>query len=198
MTRNILCYSSLPFIKQKYLWKWLNFRSGNSTLKVVIVGKLRQKLYKAERCVYIYVKKHSSNPFPELLKVLAEMGHGDTLVIGDANFAAASMAKNSVLVRCDGLKATDLMEAILTLMPLDDFVDQPVKIMDKEPRHADLECPVWDEFKEIVARHDPRGADACGMISRKDFYKEAKEAYAVIATTETAFYACTILQKGCL
>ena len=123
---------------------------------------------------------------PELLKVLAEMGHGDRLVIGDANFAAASMAKNSILIRCDGLKATELMDAILTL------------IMDKEPRHADLECPVWDEFKQIVAKYDPRGADACGMISRKDFYKEAKEAYAVIATTETAFYACTILQKGCL
>ena len=106
------------------------------------------------------------------------MGHGDRLVIGDANFAAASMAKNSILIRCDGLKATELM--------------------DKEPRHADLECPVWDEFKQIVAKYDPRGADACGMISRKDFYKEAKEAYAVIATTETAFYACTILQKGCL
>ena len=58
---------------------------------------------------------------PELLKVLAEMGHGDKLVIGDANFAAASMAKNSILVRCDGLKATDLMDAILTLMPLDDL-----------------------------------------------------------------------------
>ena len=71
---------------------------------------------------------------PELLKVLAEMGHGDKLVIGDANFAAASMAKNSILVRCDGLKATDLMDAILTLMPLDDFVDKPVLIMDKEPR----------------------------------------------------------------
>ena len=81
---------------------------------------------------------------PELLKVLAEMGHGDKLVIGDANFAAASMAKNSILIRCDGLKATDLMDAILTLMPLDDFVDKPVLIMDKEPRHAELECPVWD------------------------------------------------------
>lgn len=135
---------------------------------------------------------------PELLKVLAEMGHGDTLVIGDANFAAASMAKKGVLIRCDGLKATDLMEAILTLMPLDEFVETPVLIMDKEERHADLPCPVWDEFKAIVGRHDSRGAQACGMISRKDFYKKAKKAYAVIATTETAFYACTILQKGCL
>lgn len=59
------------------------------------------------------------------------MGHGDKLVIGDANFAAAAMAKNSILVRCDGLKATDLMDAILTLLPLDDYIDEPVMFMDK-------------------------------------------------------------------
>ena len=135
---------------------------------------------------------------PELLKVLAEMGHGDTIVIGDANFAAASMAKNSILIRCDGLKATDLMDAILSLMPLDDFIEKPVTLMDKEPRHADLECPIWDEFKTIVAKHDPRGADACTMVTRNEFYTMAKNAYAVIATTENAFYACSLLQKGCL
>lgn len=135
---------------------------------------------------------------PELLKVLAEMGHGDRIVIGDANFAAASMAKNSILIRCDGVKATEIMDAILTLMPLDDFVEHPVTLMNKEPMHADLECPIWDEFKTIVAKHDKRGADACDMISRQEFYAMAKEAYAVVATTETAFYACSILQKGCL
>ncbi|MCD8333191.1 MAG: fucose isomerase [Clostridiales bacterium] len=135
---------------------------------------------------------------PELLKVLAEMGHGDTLVIGDANFAAASMAKDSILVRCDGLRATELMDAILTLLPLDDFVDDPVLIMDKDAVHADLECPVWDEFRNIVAKHDARGANACRMITRGEFYTRAKAAYCVVATTETAFYACCILQKGCL
>lgn len=135
---------------------------------------------------------------PELLKVIAEMGHGDRIVIGDANFAAASLAKNSILIRCDGVGATEIMDAILALMPLDDFVDTPVLLMDKEPRHAALECPVWEEFKKIVAKHDDRGADACTMVSRQEFYNAAKEAYAVVATTETAFYACSILQKGCL
>ena len=106
--------------------------------------------------------------------------------------------KNSKLIRCDGLRATELLDAILSLMPLDDFVDDPVLIMDKEARHADLECPVWDEFKAIVAKHDSRGASACGMIPRGKFYTMAKNAYAVIATTETAYYACVILQKGCL
>lgn len=135
---------------------------------------------------------------PELLKVLAEMGHGDTLVIGDKNFAAASFAKDSILVRADGCKATDLLDAILTLMPLDDFVDDPVLLMDKEARHADLECPVWEEYKSIVAKHDERGADCCRMISRGEFYGRAKQNYAVVATTEDAFYACIILQKGCI
>ena len=114
---------------------------------------------------------------PELLKVLAEMGHGDCPVIGDANYPAASNAK-------DGVGATTMLDAILTLFPLDE-VEHPVLIMNKQPQHQDLECPVWDEFKEIVAKHDPRGADAVGFIERFDFY-------------EKAFYSCLILQKGCL
>ncbi len=134
---------------------------------------------------------------PSLLKILDEMGHGDRIIIGDANFPAASCAKNNILVRADGLKATELLDAILTLMPLDD-VEHPVLIMDKQECHKDLETPVWDEFKSIVAKHDKRGADACGMIDRFSFYDEAKKAYAVIATTEEAFYSCLILQKGCL
>ena len=89
------------------------------------------------------------------------------------------------------------MDAILTLFPLDE-VEHPVLIMDKQEQHKDLECPVWDEFKEIVAKHDERGADAVGFIDRFSFYEEAKKSYAIVATTEKAFYSCVILQKGCL
>lgn len=135
---------------------------------------------------------------PELLKVLAEMGHGDTIVIGDANFAAASMAQDHILVRCDGVSGCDILDAILSVMPLDVFVDDPVLIMDKETIHADMECPIWDAFKAVVAKHDPRGADACAMIPRGKFYTMAKHAYAVVATTEPSAYACVILQKGCV
>ena len=98
---------------------------------------------------------------PSLLKILDEMGHGDRIIIGDANFPAASCAKNNILVRADGLKATELLDAILTLMPLDD-VEHPVLIMDKQECHKDLETPVWDEFKSIVAKHDKRGKDRIG------------------------------------
>lgn len=137
---------------------------------------------------------------PELLKVLHEMGHGDTLVIGDANFPAASIAsaKNHINIRCDGHRATEMLDDILKLVPLDGFVERPVTIMDKMEMHRDLECPVWDEFKAIVAKYDERGAGAVGFADRFSFYDAAKDAYAVVSTTETAFYACIIIQKGCL
>lgn len=137
---------------------------------------------------------------PELLKVLNEMGHGDTLAIGDINFPAASIAaaKNHINIRCDGHRATELLDAVLQLLPLDSFVEKPVVIMDKMEEHRDLECPVWEEFKTIVAKHDGRGESAVGFTDRFSFYEAAKNSYAVISTSETAFYACIIVQKGCL
>lgn len=137
---------------------------------------------------------------PELLKVLHEMGHGDTLVIGDANFPGASIAaaKNHINIRCDGHRATEMLDAILEIFPLDDFVEKSAFIMEKSEIHKDLECPVWDEFKSIVAKHDPRGESTVDFMPRFPFYEAAKNAYAVVSTTETAFYACIIIQKGCL
>ncbi|KAB0576986.1 L-fucose mutarotase [Fusobacterium naviforme] len=137
---------------------------------------------------------------PELLKALHEMGHGDRIVIGDANFPAASVAaaEHHTNIRCDGLRATELLDAILKLLPLDDFVEKPVLIMDKMPMHAELETPVWDAFREIVRENAPEMADRIGFLDRFQFYEEAKQAYAVVSTTEKAFYACIILQKGCL
>ncbi len=137
---------------------------------------------------------------PDLLKVLHEMGHGDTLVIGDANFPATALAAGSghVNLRCDGHRATELLDAILELFPLDDFVEKPVTIMDKMEMHKDLECPVWQEFSDIVAAHDKRGKDAIRYMDRFDFYEASKDAYATVSTTEHAFYSCIIIQKGCL
>ncbi len=134
---------------------------------------------------------------PGLLKVLDEMGHGDTLVIGDANFPAASCAKNHNLIRADGVRAVDLLDAVLHFFPLDS-VEHPVLIMDKQACDRALETPIWEKFKKIVAKHEERGAGCCGMIDRFAFYEKAKQAYAVVATTEMSLYACLILQKGCL
>lgn len=132
---------------------------------------------------------------PELLKVMAEMGHSDRLVISDGNFPAESMGRNGIVIRCDGHGVPELLDAILQLFPLDTYVEHPVNLMEVMPGD-DVETPIWDTYKEIVSRYDPRGADAVGNIERFAFYEEAKTAYAIIATGESALYANVMLQKG--
>ena len=83
---------------------------------------------------------------PEMLKVLCEMGHGDRLVIADANFPSASMGKNAIVLRADGHSATELLDAILQLFPLDTYVDRPVSLMQVMPGDP-VETPIWDEYK---------------------------------------------------
>ncbi len=132
---------------------------------------------------------------PELLKVLCEMGHSDRLVISDGNFPAESMGKNAVVIRCDGHGVPEILDAILKLFPLDTYVEKPVSLMEVMPNDP-VETPIWDRYKEIVGAHDERGADAIGTLERFAFYEEAKKAYAIIATGESALYANIMLQKG--
>ena len=134
---------------------------------------------------------------PELLKVLAEMGHSDRIVIADGNFPAESMGKNAIVIRCDGHGIPELLDAILTVFPLDAYTETPailMKLMDRDV--GKVKTPIWDEYKEIIAKHDERGAEALGNIDRFDFYEEAKKCYAIIATGESAIYANIMLQKG--
>ncbi len=134
---------------------------------------------------------------PELLKVLCEMGHSDRLVIGDGNFPGESMGKNAKVIRCDGIDAATLLDAILTVFPLDTYVEKPVELMQLMDRDVGkVQTPIWDEYAAIVAKHDERGADAIGHVERFAFYEEAKACYAVIQTGERAIYANIILQKG--
>lgn len=132
---------------------------------------------------------------PELLKVLCEMGHSDRLVIADGNFPAESMGKNAIVIRMDGHGACDVLEAILKVFPLDTYVEKPVNLMQVMPGDH-LETPIWDEYAKIVSQEDVRGAVAIGQIERFAFYEEAKNAYAIIATGESALYANVMLQKG--
>ena len=135
---------------------------------------------------------------PELLKVLAEMGHSDRICIGDGNFPGASMAKakNAIFLRADGHGIPELLDAILTVMPLDTYVETPAMLMEKMDCDKDLVIPVWDTYKEIIAKHDHRGADAVGNYERFRFYEEAKDCYCILQTGETEIYANIILQKG--
>ena len=132
---------------------------------------------------------------PELLKVLCEMGHSDRLVIADGNFPSESIGKNAKVIRCDGHGVPELLDAILTLFPLDTYVENPVSLMQVMPGD-NAETPIWDEYKKIVSKYDERGEKAIGQIERFAFYEEAKTAYAVIATGESALYANVMLQKG--
>ncbi|MBR6567811.1 MAG: fucose isomerase [Clostridia bacterium] len=132
---------------------------------------------------------------PELLKVLCEMGHSDRIVIADANFPAESMGKNAIVIRADGHSATELLDAVLTVFPLDGYVSHPVCLM-QVMQGDNVETPIWEEYKAIVKKHDERGADAFGEYERFEFYEQAKKAYAIVATGESALYANLILQKG--
>ena len=132
---------------------------------------------------------------PELLKVLCEMGHSDRIVIADGNFPAESMGKDAIVIRCDGHGVPELLDAILQVIPLDTYVDKPMNLMEVMPGDP-VKTPTWDTYKEIVAKHDERGAACVGNIERFQFYEEAKKAYAIIATGESAVYANVMLQKG--
>lgn len=132
---------------------------------------------------------------PELLKVLCEMGHSDTIVIADGNFPAESMGKNAKVLRLDGHGVPEILEAILKVFPLDNYVENPVNLMEVVPGDK-VETPIWDTYKEIVCKYDERGKKCVGNIERFKFYDKAKEAYAIIATSEKALYANVLLQKG--
>ncbi|MBR6020107.1 MAG: fucose isomerase [Lachnospiraceae bacterium] len=134
---------------------------------------------------------------PELLKVLCEMGHSDTIVIADGNFPAETMGKNAIVIRMDGHGVPEILEAILTVFPLDQYVEKPVSLMERVPGdNADIS--IWKTYEAMIAKEEPRGASVIRTLERFAFYEEAKKAYAIIATSETSQYANILLQKGCV
>ena len=129
---------------------------------------------------------------PELLKIIAEMGHGDELVLADGNFPSVTYARR--LVRCDGHPIPPLLDSILQFFPLDQYVDRPVGLMAVVPGD-DTTPTIWDEYRTIVAVHDER-IDDFEFIKRFAFYARASRAFAIVATGEAALYANVILKKG--
>lgn len=128
---------------------------------------------------------------PNLLKILMEMGHGDEIVIADGNFPAASHARN--IIRLDGLHIPEILEAILMLMPLDTYADSSVFYMMHGPEISTP--PIWTQYEEILRNTDNQTASPI-KLERFQFYAQAKQAYAIIATSEKALYANIILKKG--
>jgi L-fucose mutarotase len=128
---------------------------------------------------------------PELLKILRAMGHGDEIAIVDGNYPADSDAKR--LVRMDGHGVPEILDAILSVMPLDDMVPEacwrPAAYLDPK-----REEPIFKEFAVTVARHEP--GHKVHVLVGTDFYNRVKNAYALIATTERRLYGNIILKKG--
>ncbi len=128
---------------------------------------------------------------PDLLHALRAMGHGDELVIVDANYPALSKAKR--LVRLDGVDAVRVADAVLSLMPLDDFVDCAAFTM--EPVEDPKSVPeVVRLFREVVGKRAP--GFTSGTIERFAFYERAEKTFVTIATGERRLYGNIILKKG--
>jgi len=129
---------------------------------------------------------------PELLSILRAMGHGDEIVIADANFPAETNARR--LVRLDGVDAVKVTEAILSVMPLDTYVDDPAHTM-AVVGDPDAVPPIVTEFQTVIDTI----ADAPAKIvpiERFAFYERARTAFAIVATGEGRIYGNLILKKG--
>lgn len=129
---------------------------------------------------------------PDLLYILAAMGHGDDIVIADANFPSESSSER--IVRLDGIAATDALRAILSIMPLDSFVDDPARTM-QVVGDAVAVPPVVKEFQHIVDTVADHAAPIAS-VERFAFYDVAKKAFAVVQTGERRLYGNIILKKG--
>ena len=127
---------------------------------------------------------------PELLMILAKMGHGDEIVFSDGNFPGESIGR--IVLRSDACGVPELLKAVLELFPLDTY-DNNVYLMDKTESDKDLEIPIWEEYKNIISDYTDKEPV---FFERYEFYERAKKAYAVVVTGEGAIYANVILKKG--
>ncbi len=126
---------------------------------------------------------------------MMDMGHGDRLILADANFPAESSAKR--LIRLDGVEIPDLSRAFCRFSPLDTFVPEPVRLMRNLP--AEPAPKIWDEYALILGKLDfQRAFSKFSFTDRLPFYDEARSAFAIVQTATTARYANISLQKGVL
>jgi len=128
---------------------------------------------------------------PDLMKILMEMGHGDEIVLADGNFPSASHAQR--LIRSDGHGVPELLTAIMKFFPLDTYVDHPIFLMSVVPGDP-VQPTIGKEYEEIIMQHGY--SFTFEYVERFAFYERAKEAFAIVATSEKELYANIILKKG--
>jgi L-fucose mutarotase len=127
---------------------------------------------------------------PDLLAALRAMGHGDEIAIVDANYPAASSGRP--LIRLDGVSATDVAAAILSVLPLDDFVSEcawHMQVVDD----AQAQMPIFNDFRDLLKLH---GNFRLAGLERFAFYDKVRSAFAVVVTGENRLYGNLILKKG--
>jgi L-fucose mutarotase len=129
---------------------------------------------------------------PDLLWALRAMGHGDDIVIADTNFPATTVGRR--VIRLDGVPGPRLLEAVLSVLPLDDFVPDPALRIEVvgEP---EAEPEVCAAYAAILRRPEHGGVDLAGL-ERFAFYERARSAFAVVASGESRLYGCILLKKG--
>lgn len=139
----------------------------------------------------------------DMLKVLSDMGHGDVLILADANFPGEAIAKSTAygkLIRCPGTDVAGMYDAICGLFPLDAaYTKEPACVMDLTDGDKAKGMPLpeaWKDFTEILHRAYPE--KELGLIERMEFYERAKKAYCVIQTGEERVYGNLLLVKGCV
>jgi len=129
---------------------------------------------------------------PDLLYALRAMGHGDEIVIVDANYPAESAGPQTI--RMDALTATAMLDVVLSVFPLDTFAPEACWRMEVVGS-SDEEQPIFEEFRATIARHEGL-AFKLGRLERFAFYARASKCFAVIATGERRLYGNIILKKG--
>jgi L-fucose mutarotase len=129
---------------------------------------------------------------PQLLATLCAMGHGDEIILADAHFPGHTMNDN--VIRADGLKIPDLLDAILPLFELDEYVDAPLAMM-ATVEGDELDPAVEASYREAIAPHVPQ-QPPIERVERFAFYDRARDAFAVVMTGDTAKYGNIILKKG--
>jgi L-fucose mutarotase len=128
---------------------------------------------------------------PRLLASLAEMGHGDRLAIVDSNFPAHAHCAN--VVDLPGTDVTAVSRAVLSVMPVDTFIEPAVHYM--KPNNGRGESDAYPEFKALLDRAEERDVETASL-ERLAFYEQVRRAYVVVTTTDPRPYACFLITKG--
>jgi len=129
---------------------------------------------------------------PELLATLSKMGHGDEIVLADAHFPGNTF--NDTVIRADGIGIPALLDGILPLFELDDYVDSPL-IMMAAGQGDQLDPAVEESYRAVIDERAPNTPEI-ERIDRFEFYERAKDAFCVVMTGENVKYGNIILKKG--